>query len=247
MQRRHLLNPTIPLLPRAPGGARSKTTKSNAAWLSRQNRDQFVKQRAGTFRSRSAFKLLELDAKFRFLRRGQVVVDLGAAPGGWSEAVLSRLSGPAKEETPSLSAKIIAVDLLPIIPIPGVDIIQGDFLSPVTQAKLAALLNADSGSRGLVDVVVSDMCHNISGNRIRDVESSLELCSAAFEFARVHLRGVGAGALVMKHFAHPILDAFRKERLELSFRKVHYSKPQASRGESSEGYWVCVGWKGSSL
>jgi 23S rRNA (uridine2552-2'-O)-methyltransferase len=151
------------------------------------------------YRSRSAYKLLEIDDKYRVLRQARTIVDLGAAPGGWSEAAARRTrqnrgrkNQPVMEDDESLDATlrydrstsriaIVAVDLLPIASIPGVHTIQGDFLFPQTQAQVTSVLDGRP-----VDVVLSDMCENMSGNRDRDSESSLQLCLAAFLFAETH-------------------------------------------------------------
>jgi 23S rRNA (uridine2552-2'-O)-methyltransferase len=166
--------------------------KSSNAWLARQKRDPFVKQRSGEFRSRSAFKLLELDSQYKFLKPGSVVVDLGAAPGGWSEAAIRRVfpalitEGQEQDVVMQSSTdgsnagRVIAVDIIPMEPIMGVHAIQGDFLSQATRQSVERAVGADRQ----VDVVISDMCKNISGNRMSDVEASLELCYAAFTFAR---------------------------------------------------------------
>ncbi|KAG8884154.1 hypothetical protein FRB97_005137 [Tulasnella sp. 331] len=210
----------------ASGRGKSKSSKE---WLSRQSRDPFVKQRnAGEggpiagYRARSAFKLLEMSDRFNYLMHGaKVVVDLGAAPGGWSQVVAKKMNlREAKRQSmiehegfesavaegadvsrdeqsdipeahedgsdviPSIGGlrrrTVIAVDLLPISPIPGVNIIQGDFLSPKTQDQISALIPA----KWMVDIVLSDMSPSISGNRLRDVDQSLELCTAAFMFSK---------------------------------------------------------------
>ncbi|KAG8936813.1 2' O-ribose methyltransferase [Tulasnella sp. 418] len=192
---------------------RGKSSKSSSEWLSRQSRDPFVKQRneaSGGYRARSAFKLMELDDRFKFLStahngEGLVVVDLGGAPGGWSQVVARRLnhtdstlsnasSDPLSNNVEVRESKvvdqdtrgtcpstIIAVDLLPIKPIPGVHVIQGDFLSTSTRDNIAKFIPSH---KKRVDVVLSDMAPNISGNRFRDIDLSLELCSSAFQFAQ---------------------------------------------------------------
>ncbi|KAG9035222.1 2' O-ribose methyltransferase [Tulasnella sp. JGI-2019a] len=275
----------------ASGGGKSKSSKE---WLSRQSRDPFVKQRnAGEggpiagYRARSAFKLLEMSDRFGYLMHGaKVVVDLGAAPGGWTQVVAKKMNlrEAARElttddqeptpveigstqineeepsETPDVPADgnkvaaragglrrrtVIAVDLLPIKPIPGVSIIQGNFLSPDIQDQISALIPV----KWMVDIVLSDMSPSISGNRLRDVDQSLELCTAALTFAKdwlVSSKDTGrshSGVLVMKYFDHPELQAFRKEELQRSFHFVQNVKPAASRSESSEAYWVCSGFR----
>ncbi|KAG9041103.1 2' O-ribose methyltransferase [Tulasnella sp. UAMH 9824] len=259
---------------------RRYASKSSKQWLSRQSRDPFVRQRNQgtdmdpglTFRARSAFKLIEMNERYKFLNGARTVVDLGGAPGGWSQvvakemekgpkAVVTETSKPTdvgvEEPTldssevggavhPTISRKIIAVDLLPISTIPGVITIQGDFLAPETRRRLVQAISPATG----VDVVLSDMAPNMSGNRLRDIDLSLELCTMAFDFAKdwlVTAQETGkphGGVLVMKYFEHPELQAFRKEYLQAAFRYVSNVKPTSSRSESSEAYWICSGFKG---
>ncbi|KAF9035265.1 FtsJ-like methyltransferase-domain-containing protein [Panaeolus papilionaceus] len=148
---------------------------------------------------------------------------------------------------------IVAVDLLNINPVTGVQTLRGDFLQEKTTDLLHGLLCADPfNRRGKVDVVLSDMEANISGNDARDTEMSLEICQAVFEFARWHLRSADeigrkkGGVLLMKFFAHPDLQLFREEVLEPSFNHVYYIKPDASRSMSREGYFLCQGWNPTS-
>ncbi|CUA71129.1 Ribosomal RNA large subunit methyltransferase E [Rhizoctonia solani] len=243
-------------------GPRYKSTKSSTNWLARQAKDPFVKQRSGAgpdgtaYRARSAFKLIEIDKKFRILYPGQVVCDLGAAPGGWTQVAAQRLKLLPKtepEEAISTSvgnqrarnlSKLIAVDLLSIDPIPQVHILRGDFTSPSTQARVSELV----GDRG-VDVVLSDMCANLSGNTIKDTESSLELCEMAFGFAVKHMKvdesqSRNSGVLVMKYFEHPTLLDFMREKLKPTFSHVKTLRLEASRSESREGYFLCTGFRG---
>ncbi|EKM51221.1 uncharacterized protein PHACADRAFT_103563 [Phanerochaete carnosa HHB-10118-sp] len=252
-----------------------KLPPSSRAWLARQFGDPFVKARLSHpahYRSRGAFKLLELEARFKFLRAPDVraVVDLGAAPGGWSQVASGKLgwsldgqpladdddplaylnAGPDDDDDAARQGRgvIVAVDLLPMHPIPGVQTLQTDFLAPDADELVEALL-ATAGGRG-VDVVLSDMAANCTGSAVADTEASLQICEAVLAFARRHLRTareIGrrrGGVLVLKHFQHPLLQQFREEELEPRFYSVMYHKPQSSRDESSEGYWVCLGWKG---
>ncbi|KAH7339962.1 FtsJ-like methyltransferase-domain-containing protein [Rhizoctonia solani] len=248
------------------GVVRCKSTKSSTNWLVRQAKDPFVKQRSGAgpdgaaYRARSAFKLIEIDKKFRILRPGQVVCDLGAAPGGWTQVAAQRLKlsprsdsnddKPMVEEREGIpserqnSSKLIAVDLLSIQPISGVHILRGDFTSPSTQARVSELV----GDRG-ADVVLSDMCANLSGNAIKDTESSLELCEMAFGFAARHMKADvserrKSGILVMKYFEHPTLLEFMREKLKPAFSNVRTLRLEASRSESKEGYFLCTGFRG---
>ncbi|KAI0667381.1 ribosomal RNA methyltransferase FtsJ domain-containing protein [Trametes maxima] len=296
-----------------------KLPPSSRSWLARQFRDPYVKARLSypiNFRSRSAFKLLELDKTFHFLSAPHVraVVDLGAAPGGWSQVVAGKLGwaewedpvkasqggapvyaspaarfglknkigaqkgkGKAKstgwstdpEAKPEDEADdylnldkgtdakplrgrgtIIAVDLLRMEPIHGVKALQMDFLSPEADEYITELLMHESGADGKVDVVLSDMAANFTGNPTADTAASLQLSQSVFEFVRRHLRtaeSVGrkkAGVLVLKHFAHPRANSFRKEFLDPHFNLVKYVKPPSSRQESAEAYWICLGYKG---
>ncbi|KAF8840475.1 23S ribosomal RNA methyltransferase [Paxillus ammoniavirescens] len=268
-----------------------KLSSASRSWLSRQSRDPYIKQRNSSptaYRSRSAFKLLELDAAWgSFLSKKDVraVVDLGAAPGGWSQVVAEKL-GWIDPSTPDLddlayglqpghglsdemmidklsswSSKpgrgvIVSVDLLPMAPIPGVQTIQMDFLSPEAEGAVKAALAIPENPSGMADIILSDMAANFSGYKPRDVESSLNICHSVFEFAKDNLRvrdtsqgaikGHRGGILLLKHFAHPLLQDFRKRSLEPNFHAVHYIKPASSRAESAEGYWLCRGWKGLS-
>ncbi|KAG8719706.1 2' O-ribose methyltransferase [Ceratobasidium sp. 395] len=217
------------------------------------------------YRSRSAFKLLEIDKRFKILRPGQVVCDLGAAPGGWSQVAARRLgikplsstpqtpndvSAPADPDSnsPSTSRQsdrklstLIAVDLLPMEPIHGVHFIQGDFTHSEVRHCVSRLVGDDG-----VDVVLSDMCANVTGT-VKDVESSLQLCEMAFGFAAEHLkRGPGpkAGVLITKYFEHPDLLDFMKRQLKPSFGNVRTLRLAASRSESSEQYFMCTGFRG---
>lgn len=170
---------------------RDVSSASSNAWLSRQSRDPFVKQRnEDSFRARSAYKLREIDQKYRFLKKAQVVVDLGAAPGGWSEYIShvwrDRLTAQSPKDSTTASRErtvqkpvILAVDLLPIELIQEVTTLKGNFLSKEIYDRLQRHLRGRD-----VDVVLSDMCENASGNRDRDIASAIELCNAALIFAQ---------------------------------------------------------------
>ncbi|KAG0704084.1 ribosomal RNA methyltransferase FtsJ domain-containing protein [Suillus ampliporus] len=241
--------------------------KSSTAWIARQSRDPFVKARLSSpssYRSRSAFKLIELNDKWgRFLSRPSVrsVVDLGAAPGGWSQVVAERLGWTLDaEDNPEdfglreeAKGKLFALDLLPIVPILGVQTLQMDFLAPGSARVVRDALKSPKNPEGTADIVLSDMAANFCGSKIRDTQMSLDICYAVFDFAkdaltarRVDERGkvIGGGILLLKHFSHPSLQEFRKEYLEPNFHLVHYIKPESSRSDSAEGYWLCRGWLG---
>jgi len=160
-----------------------------------------------------------------------------------------------KEDNRPTPGVIVAVDRLLMKPIPGVVTLQADFLLPATTRTIKQTLTTPSNRDGKADLILSDIGANQSGNRIRDVEQSLEICHAVLRFARKHLRNdlelekgtkEREGVLLLKHFAQPDVDEFRKEHLKPSFREVHYLKPGSSRSESSEGYFLCRGWRGDS-
>ncbi|HEY7241865.1 MAG TPA: RlmE family RNA methyltransferase [Burkholderiales bacterium] len=190
-------------------------------WLRRHVRDSYVRQaKAKGYRSRSAFKLLQIDAKEKILRPGQLVVDLGAAPGGWSQVAADK----AKP-----GGRVIAIDLLPIAPISGVAVLKGDFRSEnLTQA----LGNANA------DVVLSDLSPNLSGIGNVDQARALELITAAIDFCCKVLKP--EGVFVLKAFHG---EAFEEvlQLLGRTFEKVKVVKPLASRGESAETYVVARG------
>lgn len=129
--------------------------------------------------------------------------------------------------------------------------LKADFLDPQTAPLVHALLCSKDNPEGKADIILSDMAANLTGNDIRDSQSSLEICESVYQFAQKHLRTaeeIGhskGGVLVMKHFMHPLLTKFRQTVLEPRFNLVHFAKPKASRSESSEGYLVCQGWKRS--
>lgn len=195
-------------------------TKSSQAWLARHVADPYVHraQKLG-YRSRAAFKLLEIDAQDRVLARGQVVVDLGAAPGGWSQVAAERV-GPA--------GRVVAVDVLEMAPLAGVTVIRGDFTTNETLAALEAALEARP-----VDVILSDMAPNLSGVAASDQARSLALCELAVDFAAAHLKP--GGTLLLKAFQGvgftELLARMRRE-----FASVATRKPDASRRRSSETY-----------
>lgn len=197
-------------------------SKSSAAWLKRHVNDPYVhRAEAQGYRSRSAFKLLELDARDRFLAPGQRVVDLGAAPGGWSQVAAAKVGR---------TGTVIAVDLLEMAPIDGVTVLRGDFTD---QATLSALQATVAGER--LDVVLSDMAPNLSGIAASDQARSLLLCELAAEFALSHLKP--GGAFAVKTFQGAGFEAFLAA-MRRDFRQVASRKPGASRRESAEVYLV---------
>ena len=173
-----------------------RRTGSSQRWRQRQERDIYVEQanRAG-WRSRAVFKLEQIQAKERLLESGTVCVDLGAAPGSWSQ-LAARLVGPA--------GRVVAVDLLPMEPIPGVDFLEGDFTAPETLQALRELIGDKP-----VDLVMSDMAPNISGNRAIDQPRSVALLDEALVFAREVLRP--GGDFLVKAFQGEGIDGFTRE------------------------------------
>ncbi len=202
--------------------------KVNRAWLARHMNDPYVKlaQKHG-YRSRAAFKLTEIDAKDKLIRRGITVVDLGSTPGAWSQVLRERLARPAGA---GLDGRIIAVDLLPMDPVAGVEFIQGDIREDETLERLREAL---AGNK--VDLVVSDMAPNLSGVASADAARMSDLIELALEFSAEHLRP--EGALLAKCF-HGSGYSQVVERFKSVFRKVLPRKPDSSRDESSETYLV---------
>ncbi|MCP5144643.1 MAG: RlmE family RNA methyltransferase [Gammaproteobacteria bacterium] len=197
-------------------------------WLHEHHTDRYVKDaRAQGYRSRAAFKLKELVDKDQLLKPGMRVVDLGAAPGGWSQ-VAAELVGP--------TGQVIATDILPMDPIAGVHFVQGDFTEPGVFDQILALV----GPAG-TDVVISDMAPNISGVRAADQARSLGLAELAAEFAFEVLKP--GGSLLFKIFQGGDLGDMR-QTLQQAFTKVSHRKPAASRSRSSEFYVLAKGFKG---
>ncbi|MCM2344490.1 MAG: RlmE family RNA methyltransferase [Alphaproteobacteria bacterium] len=202
----------------------NQRTTSSARWLQRQLNDPYVHeaQRLG-YRARSAFKLIELDDKLKFIKKGCTVVDLGAAPGGWSQVALERGAG-----------KVIGLDLLPIEPLPGVTFLQMDFMND--DAPEALIMAMGSGA----DVVLSDMAPNTMGHKQTDHLRIMALVEAAYEFATQVLKP--GGTFVSKLFQ----GGAQKELLDMmkrDFTVVKHVKPPASRKESAEQYVVATGYR----
>jgi len=197
-------------------------SKSSRAWLDRHVHDEYVKRsQVDGYRSRAAYKLLELQERDKLMKPGQVVVDLGAAPGGWSQ-VAERLVGDG--------GRVFALDLLPMDAIPGVDFIQGDFCEDGPYQQLLDLLEGRD-----VDLVISDMAPNVSGMSSVDQPKAIYLCELALEFARQTLRP--GGGFAVKVFQGEGYDAYLKE-VRSSFGRVVTRKPKASRPKSREVYLV---------
>jgi 23S rRNA (uridine2552-2'-O)-methyltransferase len=200
----------------------SKPRRSSGSWRDRQERDPWVQRaRREGWRSRAVFKLEQIDRKERLLKRGMVCVDLGSAPGGWSQYVTSQLDG---------HARIVAVDLLPMDALPGVEFVQGDFRE---DAVFGQLLDA-VGAAG-ADLVMSDMAPNITGTRAVDQPRSMYLAELALDMARRVLKP--GGDFVCKIFQGEGFDEFVRDTRN-SFERVRVIKPEASRSGSREVYLV---------
>jgi 23S rRNA (uridine2552-2'-O)-methyltransferase len=200
---------------------------SSKQWLRRHVSDPFVQRsKKEGYRSRSAYKLTEIDDRDKLLRPGMVVIDLGSAPGGWSQVLAKRLG---------TAATVIAIDLLPMEPVAGVTFLKGDF---ARDAGLAALADALNGRKA--DVVLSDMAPNLTGIAASDQARTMELAELARDFALLHLQR--EGALLVKIFQGAGYDEYLKS-LRRAFVKVVVRKPDASRDESAEQYLLARGLK----
>jgi 23S rRNA (uridine2552-2'-O)-methyltransferase len=207
-----------------------KKHRSNPAWIKRHLADPYVKRSVQEgYRSRAAYKLIEIADAHRLLKPGISVVDLGAAPGSWTQVVRRRLS--AADET--LRGRVVALDVLPMDPVPDVEFIQGDFREEAIEQQLAALLQ---GAR--VDLVVSDMAPNLSGIAAADAARSLHLAELAADFAVRHLKP--DGAFLVKTFQGSGHSQF-VERLKREFHSVSARKPAASRESSAEIFLLARG------
>ena len=197
-----------------------------ARWLQAHRNDAFVKRatREG-YRSRAAYKLAEIDDRDAIFSPGQVVVDLGAAPGGWSQLAAERI-------TPG--GRLVAMDVLPMEPLPGVEHICGDFQEFDTLERLEAAL----GGRA-ADLVLSDMAPNMSGIRVSDQARAMALAQLALDFAAAHL--VVGGSLLVKVFQGGDYPAFHRA-MKACFRETKVRKPEASRGKSAEHYLLGGGF-----
>jgi len=207
--------------------ARGRTAQSTR-WLERQLNDPYVrKARAEGYRSRAAYKLIELDEKFGFLKGSKRVVDLGIAPGGWSQVIRKQLP----------KAAVVGIDLLPVDPIEGVTILQMDFMDDAAPDRLIEALG------GAPDLVVSDMAANTVGHPQTDALRTMGLVETAFAFACDVLEP--GGTFVAKVFAGGADSALVAE-LKRNFATVKHAKPPASRKGSVEWYVVAQGFKGRS-
>jgi len=205
-----------------------RRSASSTRWLERQLNDPYVAEaQARGYRSRAAFKLLQIDDKFTFLKRRARVVDLGAAPGGWVQVALERCG---------TEARIVGIDLLEITPIPGAELLVGDFFDEDAPDRLRAALN------GPADVVLSDMAASSTGHAKTDHLKIMALAEAALLFAEEVLAPGGA-------FVAKVLQGGTERellaRMKQVFEKVRHVKPEASRKDSAELYLVATGFRGA--
>lgn len=205
-------------------------SKSSARWLKEHFSDPFVKRaQSEGWRSRAVFKLEELLERDHLLRPDMVVVDLGAAPGGWSQMVRERL----QDKSGTLRGRIVALDILPMQGIGGVDFIEGDFRDETVVKRLETTLNGAA-----VDLVLSDMAPNMSGVDSVDQARAMHLAELAQEFASVHLKP--GGAFLVKLFQGRGFDEYLRN-LRKGYERVSMRKPKASRARSAEVYALALG------
>ena len=203
-------------------------SKSSTRWLREHFTDEYVRRaQAEGYRSRAVYKLLEIQEKDRLLQPGATVVDLGAAPGGWSQ-LAARLVGPR--------GAVIALDILPLEPLAGMEFIQGDFRETVVLERLLDALNGRP-----VDLVISDMAPNTTGIKAVDQPRGMYLAELALDFARQCLRP--GGDFLVKAFQGEGIDPFLGE-LRAAFAAVLPRKPKASRARSAERYWLARNYRG---
>ena len=205
-----------------------KKSHSSKQWLRRHVNDPYVQRsKRDGYRSRSAYKLTEIDDRDHILAPGIVVVDLGSAPGGWSQVAVKRVGA---------KGRVLAIDLLPMEPVAGVEFVQGDFSRKSGLESVRRIM----GDRP-VDVVLSDMAPNLSGIPVSDQARSMELAELARDFAVLHLQAA-EGVFLVKVFQGAGYDEYLKS-LRAAFRKVLVRKPDASRDESAEQYLLARGLK----
>jgi 23S rRNA (uridine2552-2'-O)-methyltransferase len=209
-----------------------KRTLSSQKWLERQLNDPYVaRAKREGYRSRAAYKLLDIDEKYRLFKPGQRVVDLGAAPGGWSQVAAKKIGSPEGK------GRVVGIDLLPIEPLPGVEFITLDFLDADTPDRLTAQLG------GPADIVMSDMAANATGHKKTDHLRIVGLAEAAAEFARSVL--APGGAFVAKVLQGGTEGTLLAD-LKRDFGAVRHVKPAASRSDSAELYVLATGFRGRS-
>jgi 23S rRNA (uridine2552-2'-O)-methyltransferase len=200
---------------------KTKRAKKSRTWVIKQHRDQFFKKaKVLGYRSRAAFKLLELNKKFNFIKPNSNLLDIGATPGGWSQVASKIVT----------SGKVLAVDILPMEKIKNVNFINGDFLDETTQQQIKNIFQKK------IDVIISDMAENTTGNKSIDSIRTNNLCAEVIKFSVNHLDI--NGVLVCKLFMG---DDFIlvKDLAKKNFKKVEFFKPESSRSESKETYIFC--------
>jgi len=208
-------------------------SKSSKTWLKEHFDDEYVRRsQQDGYRSRAIYKLIEIDQKDHLIRPGMTIIDLGAAPGGWSEYCVKKMGG---------NGTVIALDILPMEPIDGVSIIQGDFREDSVLEELMSVMNDGRMENGRADLVISDMAPNISGVGSVDIPRAYYLCELALDLARQVLKP--GGALLVKLFQGEGFETYNKE-LKASFSKVVMRKPKASRARSREVYALATGFLG---
>jgi len=206
-------------------------SQSSRLWLERQLNDPYVaRAKREGMRSRAAYKLIEIDDKARFLKKGARVVDLGAAPGGWSQVAAQRVDAPGQ-------GRVIAIDLLPMEPVPGVNFIELDFLDGAAPAKLMQMIG------GPADVVLSDMAANATGHARTDHLKIMALVEAAAEFARDLL---APGGTFLAKVLQGGTEAALLASLKRDYKSVKHVKPPASRADSAELYLLATGFRGGA-
>jgi 23S rRNA (uridine2552-2'-O)-methyltransferase len=212
-----------------------RRTASSRAWLTRQISDPYVaRAKREGLRSRAAFKLAEIDERYKVLKPGARVVDLGAAPGGWSEIAARRVGA---------TGRVIALDILDMKPISGVAFLQLDFLGPSAPARLQAMLGGGAAGKAeaKADVVLSDMAANATGHRQTDHLRIMALAEAAADFARQVL---APGGTFLCKVLQGGTQATLLGELKRDFSSVKHVKPQASRTDSAELYLLAKGFRG---
>lgn len=206
-------------------------SQSSRLWLERQLNDPYVaRAKREGMRSRAAYKLIEIDDKARFLKKGARVVDLGAAPGGWSQVAAQRVDAPGQ-------GRVIAIDLLPMEPVPGVNFIELDFLDETAPAKLMQMIG------GPADVVLSDMAANATGHARTDHLKIMALVEVAAEFARDLL---APGGTFLAKVLQGGTEAALLASLKRDYKSVKHVKPPASRADSAELYLLATGFRGGA-
>jgi 23S rRNA (uridine2552-2'-O)-methyltransferase len=210
-----------------------RRSASSRAWLTRQISDPYVaRAKREGLRSRAAFKLAEIDERYKVLKPGARVVDLGAAPGGWSEIAARRVGA---------NGRVIALDILEMNAIDGVEFLQLDFLDPSAPARLEAMLGRSGGGEAKADVVLSDMAANATGHRQTDHLRIMALAEAAADFARQVL---APGGTFLCKVLQGGTEANLLAELKREFASVKHVKPPASRSDSAELYLLAQGFRG---